>query len=264
MISETTSPKRLQNPSYPAISLPDAIAKVGTIYEKIARRKQSRMGIAHSLGYTGLNGASVTVMASLTKYGLLEGRGDEIRLSDDALVIAIEEVNSPERQQAIARSALRPQLFAELNRYFSGHVPTESQVRIWLEKRGFAPSAARDAGHAFRETIELVNAEGWPYNSDQATAPDGVAGTMETQPLPQAGAMTPPKASAASPPIGPGQGFNQDVFSLAEGSVILSWPEGLKPESLPDLEDWFELQLRKIGRTIGAPPRPKKGPSGSA
>ena len=45
-------------------------------------------------------------------------------------------------------------------------------------------------------------------------------------------------------------GMKEDVFSLKEGDVVLQWPERLSAESFQDLQDWTEIVLRKIKRSV--------------
>src|SRR5258708_35651933 len=63
-------------------------------------------------------------------------------------------------QEALRRCALRPVLFAEIAKEFDGGVPSEDNLRIYLQKRGFITSAASAAASAYRETMELVTSEG--------------------------------------------------------------------------------------------------------
>ena len=43
--------------------------------------------------------------------------------------------------------------------------------------------------------------------------------------------------------------MKQDVFSLAEGEVVLSWPTPLSADSIEDLKAWLKLMERKIARS---------------
>ena len=45
-----------------------------------------------------------------------------------------------------------------------------------------------------------------------------------------------------------GANMKQDVFSLAEGEVVLSWPTPLSAESIEDLKAWLKIMERKITR----------------
>lgn len=42
--------------------------------------------------------------------------------------------------------------------------------------------------------------------------------------------------------------MKEDVFSLDEGSVVLTWPERISKTSAQDLKDWLALVARKIER----------------
>jgi len=43
--------------------------------------------------------------------------------------------------------------------------------------------------------------------------------------------------------------MRQDVFSLAEGDVVLSWPTPLSAESIEEVKDWLKIAERKIVRS---------------
>ena len=45
-----------------------------------------------------------------------------------------------------------------------------------------------------------------------------------------------------------GPKMKQDVFSLAEGEVVLSWPTPLSADSIEDLKSWLKIMERKISR----------------
>jgi hypothetical protein len=43
--------------------------------------------------------------------------------------------------------------------------------------------------------------------------------------------------------------MRQDVFSVTEGDVVLSWPASLSPESIEEVKDWLKIAERKIVRS---------------
>ena len=63
---------RVRSPNYPAISLPDALTRVKTIHDAEQHLAAPRNVIAKHLGYNGLNGAALTTISAISKYGLLE------------------------------------------------------------------------------------------------------------------------------------------------------------------------------------------------
>ena len=48
----------------------------------------------------------------------------------------------------------------------------------------------------------------------------------------------------------PKPGMNNEVFALAEGEVVLQWPNQMSPESYEDFKDWLELITRKAKRMV--------------
>ena len=51
--------------------------------------------------------------------------------------------------------------------------------------------------------------------------------------------------------------FRQDLFSLPEGAVTVTWPGSLSPDSYQDFGDWLDILKRKIGRSVLKPEIPK-------
>jgi len=161
--------KRIRSPNYPAISLPDAIARVTTLYRAIHTHAAPREVVAKGMGYNTLNGASATAISALHKYGLLERSGDDIKISERAFSI-LHPHTSQEKAEAIRAAAGEPALFAELAERFSGAIPNEDLLRNYLLRKGFAPAATVAVIAAYRETSEMVEREGAGYDSGQSTA----------------------------------------------------------------------------------------------
>lgn len=156
--------KRVRSPNYPAISLLDALDKVSALYKSQHTHAGPREVIVRGMGYSSLNGASMSAISALHKYGLLEGRGDEIRVSERAMRILHPE-SQEERVLAIQEAASEPKLFAELDERFPGVVPNEELLRNYLLRRNFASSAVPAVILSYRGTKELVQAEPGGYDS---------------------------------------------------------------------------------------------------
>jgi hypothetical protein len=66
----------------------------------------------------------------------------------------------------------------------------------------------------------------------------------------------PPLASirgARGAPGGGSHNVRQDVFSLSEGNVILSWPTPLSQNSIDEIKDWLKSVERRISRSVTEP-----------
>jgi hypothetical protein len=81
-----------------------------------------------------------------------------------------------------------------------------------------------------------------------------VEGSGTGLPLDQLTAVEPPAKDPSPPKIPPTlkhvPGVRQDLFSLAEGTVSIQWPDSLSPESYEDLSAWLDILKRKIGRSV--------------
>lgn len=150
---------KVRSPSYPALGLKEAIEKVGSIFAQNYQSPVSRQVAATLMGYGGLNGKSLTVLGALSKYGLLEGRGDETRVSDLAVSIIAHEEGMPERGEAIREAASRPELFREIDARYNDGKASDAAIRAYLITQKFIPSAADAVIRTYRETKSLLKAE---------------------------------------------------------------------------------------------------------
>jgi hypothetical protein len=219
---------RSRSPNYPQIGLKEAIQRVSGVYKRDYQASLTRHLAAERLGYSGLNGKSLAVLAALGKFGLLEGRGEETRVTDLAVRILAFPPGSPERRAALGEAAQRPELFAELDQRFARGQPSDGAIRAWLITRGFIPPAAEAAVRAYRETKQFLDAEG-----------DAVPPQPET-----------PAEVAAEPPKVEG-GTRRAVFGLAEGEVVITAPVFLSAESVNDLQDYLDVFMKRARREAG-------------
>lgn len=158
---------KARSPQYPVIGLSEAIDKIGMVYKMDVQNKIPKAVVAKHAGYNSLNGKSLGVLSALTKYGLLEGRGDETYVSDLALQIIAHPEGSPERTAAIQEAATRPRLFSEINEKFKdGRVSTEA-LRAYLLTQKFLPSAVETVIPSYYDTLLLVRGEIGEYNSSE-------------------------------------------------------------------------------------------------
>ncbi len=150
---------KTRSPNYPALSLEEAIQRLKVIYDKQRRYPTTRDVLAKLLGYGGINGASATVLSALGKYGLLEGNGEQLRVSEMGQDLILHRKGDPEYDAALRDAAFRPVFFRELRDQYPGGLPHEHSLRAMLIKRGFNPKVIDGAVRAYRDTIEFVNAE---------------------------------------------------------------------------------------------------------
>jgi hypothetical protein len=240
---------KTRSPNYPSVDLSRALEAIKPVFAAENRNKFSRLVLAEHLGYSSLNGRALAKIGAVRAYGLIEGAGDDLRLSEDAIIALVAPPETEERRAALGRLALKPTLFQELSQEFQG-LPSESNLRFWLIKRHFTPDAAGKAAATYLSTMQLVpgssEAYGAPPKQEETDMPQPAANqdvswiAAASRPrLAQAGARAP--------------AMLQEVFNLDEGPVTLTFPAYLSSESFGDLSDQLELFLRRAKRRAAAP-----------
>jgi len=231
---------RVRSPNYPSISLPDAIERVRKIYKSEHMHKAPPEVVAKILGYNGLNGASLMVLSTLKKYGLLEEVGRDLKVSQDALVILVDPENSQERVAAIRKAARAPALFEKFFDEYGDKAPSDENIRAYLLKNGFAQTAVDTPIRCYRETLDFVSRLG-PYNRSEQPNQEAETTMEATEERDVRSARTATNDTPAAT-----AGMKRDVWDLDEGRVVLERPAELGPESLEYLEAWLFLLLKKI------------------
>jgi len=159
---------KARSPGYPSISLGEAIEKITLVYKNDYQNKIPRSVVAQHAGYNSMNGRALSVLASLSKYGLLEGRGEENWVSDLALQIIAHAPKSEERAKAVQEAADFPDLFREISERFPGGV-SEAALKSYLLTRKFIPDAADTVVRCYRETKQFILDETAGYATLQVT-----------------------------------------------------------------------------------------------
>src|SRR5687768_13116405 len=124
-----------RSPNYPQLTLEDAIQRIRPLYEAAHTYPTEKIVIAENLGYNGLHGKSLTLIAAVTRYGRLEPEGDGMRVSSDAVTILELPQGDPQRSEAVERAAFAPRLFADMHSEFGNTPPNDVTLRHHLIKR---------------------------------------------------------------------------------------------------------------------------------
>ena len=173
--------KRVRSPNYPSMSLSDAIERLTKLGGEIHSHPAPRDVVVTSMGYSSVNGASLTALAALRKYGLLRRDGEDFRITERGMMY-LHPQRADERSTAIRDAASEPKLFAELNERFSGGKASDELIRSFLVRNGFTPSAAAAALRSYRETMALVERECEEYDSESDELDEESASIEHQQP----------------------------------------------------------------------------------
>lgn len=190
---------KTRSPEYPAIGLKEAIEKARLVWSKDYQAKLPKKVMAEHMGYKSLSGASLPILSALAKYGLIEGRGDETRISNRAVAILAHPRGTPDRVIAIAEAAAAPDLFGELDAKFPQKAKaSDAALRSYLLTQKFTHAAADAAIRAYRDTWQLVMEEDAGHTAEGSPME---ASPMQPaqQPTTRPPASAPPQGAAALP-----------------------------------------------------------------
>jgi hypothetical protein len=214
------------------------------VYAKEKRNKMPREILANHLGYRGLNGRSLVLIGALRAYGLIEGTGDDVRVSDDAIVLLNAPLEAPERHETLVRCAFRPALFQEVRSHFE-NTPSEGVLRYTFIKRGFTPEAAEEATQSYLATEALVRDVAITYN--HVSPEEGAKSQPGTGLMVVPGSVTAEMSPWPPHPDGRPE-MRREVITLDEGDVVITFPENLSTDSFADLKAHMDLFIKKMQR----------------
>jgi hypothetical protein len=251
--------KRMRSPAYPFINVEMAIKRAKQFFEKEQRNAAPlRVAIKH-WGYEPKSSGGLQTAAALISYGLMtdEGQGEarKLKLTPNALRILLDtRADSEDRAEAIRTVALTPKIHQQLWRKWGNNLPSDENLRHTLIldwEPPFNPSVVDAFIKEYRDTIASAK----PSDSDAVPLVEG-DWDAEKQEEENDAAFIGNQDKGIKPlwnhqktSKSGGANVKQDVFSVAEGEVVLKWPAELSQESIQDLKDWLKIMERKISRS---------------
>lgn len=221
--------KPIRSPSYPSMSLRDAVTAVSKIEGQYRSSAVDRTVAAKLIGYSGLSGPANKALAALASYGLLERAGKgETRVTERARDI-LHAQNNEQRKEKLREAALEPLLFREIRERFDDiDVPPEDGVVTYLHRQGFNPSAVRPAAKAFLQTMNYLQELG-------ATESHG----------PESGSTRKSGLSGGSAVTYGGARVGDLVQWESQG--VLQFPEPLRVRLVTDDGEWIAVDGSETG-----------------
>lgn len=254
---------KARSPRAPRVTLKDGLVATEKLFSEARRAEVSRETAAKQMGYSGKSGPSLTLLASLLEYGLLEKRGLNVKVSELAVQI-IHPVSEAQKLEALRRAASRPKLFAEL---LKSHAECGlSVLTANLIHRDFTPESAKKTAMVFRENLEFAKLNQWNYSPSPENASNDEDDDFDDEPE-EASATTasPAPVNAPPPPVRPFAGTQQtrqpmtalpsDSFlpiPLDIGDALI--PRGMSNDDFDLLLESLKLWKRKIVRAEQSPP----------
>jgi hypothetical protein len=152
----------IRSPGYPSINLEEALEKATQMYKHDKRSATSTAVLAGHWNYQPTSSGAKLALAALKKFGLLESVGNkksgQVKLSELALQIILDQrESSPDRDQAVKRAALNPDLHKELWSKWGYELPSDATVKTYLVMdRGFNDATVGDFLKEYKETISFA------------------------------------------------------------------------------------------------------------
>lgn len=234
---------------YPFISLEQAIKRAREFWDFEGKNLVPVSVAVQHWGYAEKSSGGKQTVAALKQFGLMHdtGEGDkrQVRLSPRALDIVLEPADSRKRIQAIQDAALAPKIYADLLKLWQiDALPSDATMASHLlREKDFNRNTVADFIRDFRANLLFANVTSSDTMSELVEHPN--------PPLPMSGVMKVTQ-TVIKPDGGNAMGVpKQDIFNMDEGPAVLQWPSKMSAESFEEFKDWIELQMRKIGRSVG-------------
>ena len=174
------SAAKVRSPSFPFISLPEALHRVRELYNA-ERRNLVHPDVAVACwGYSPRSSGGKQTIAALRAYGLLEDVRGDLRLTDRAQHILVREPGTAGRDDLLRQAALSPPVFARLWERYGADLPSDKSLRTYLVlELKFNENSVEDLLRSYRETLTfaelLVGAREAPPPPEPARAPQVAA-----------------------------------------------------------------------------------------
>lgn len=197
----TTPDTPVRSPSYPVMSLADAVAAVHKIEGQYRSSKVDREIAAKMIGYSSLSGPANKALAALAQYGLVERAGKgEMRVTTRARAI-LHPDDPAEKRRELEAAALEPSLFREMKERWPDVMPPEEAVISYFNRRGFNPSAIRPAARAYLQTLLYLEEEGDSDSHGRESSAGAGGGADATSPEPIVQTPTQARPATSLPPV---------------------------------------------------------------
>lgn len=209
-------PEKVRSPSFPFISLPEAIQRARLFFELEGRNLViPEVAVAH-WGYASKSSGGRQTVAALKAFNLMEDVNGRLRLTDVGQHLVLREPGSPESNVLLRQVALAPPLFRKLWDRYGAKLPPAQNVRNFLVlDLKLNKNSVESLVRSYAETVAMI-----------------------------------PPAPSPDPPDAKGSGSPEDLtlrFPFGELKVL----RRLSPDEEKALRALFELWLDQIKEKPG-------------
>jgi hypothetical protein len=218
----------IRSPSFPFISLPEAVERARTLYDAARRGAVSPDAAAQQWGYSPKSSGGKQTIAALRAFGLLEGEG-AVRLTDRAVHILLND-SSEERDRLLRLAALSPPVFERLWDRYGPDLPSDQGLQTYLVvDLGFNANAVVDVIRGYKKTLDFAKL----LKVETAASPT----------------LAPQFLSPPPPPLPPSD-LTLSFPLLNDNRVELRVLRKIDPAEADQVRTLFEIWLEKVVETF--------------
>jgi len=146
-----------RSPGYPMISLDEAVQKAKILWDKDKNNYIPLAAAYEHLGYKSPGGYAARIIAALKKFELISEKQNAIKLTEEAVDLALHNQSDERYIEIIKNLALKPAIYEKIFNKYNSTIPSDSTLRIELIKEHkFNPESVDDFISSFRKTIEFA------------------------------------------------------------------------------------------------------------
>jgi len=149
--------KAVRSPGYPMISLEEAVNKINILWEKEKSNPIPKEAALKYLGYTTTKGYSARILSAMKQFGLISEENDDIKLTQDAIDLAIYNPSSEDYKRLLIKIALYPISYIKIYNEYNGNIPSDETLKIKLIRDyNFNANKVQKFISTFKETINFA------------------------------------------------------------------------------------------------------------
>lgn len=246
-----------RSPNFPMVDLAQAIEGISKIYAEEKRATFPKDSSVEHLGYTSINGRSLGMLAALKAYGLLNGRGDDLQVSDRAVAILEAPKETDDYEMALLDAFHSPPMFGRIIEQYED-IPSEKTLRWWLVQQGFTSDGAEKAAETYLSSARLVSPILGEYKGPEEDELDKEE-PVEAATEPNIRKRTRPDTVVREPLVPAGTARPDFIVKLGNGRIAIIEIKGGEANAshLEKLQRFINLQRELIeDDEPGTPPMP--------
>jgi hypothetical protein len=148
---------KTRSPNFPYIPLETAIQRAQQVWDEEGRHDVAPETLVGHWGYSAKSSGGRQTLAAVRHFGLLEGRGDKVHLTDLAQAILFSEPESVQWLERVQEAALKPTIHNEIWLKYQGELVSDQNLRYYLVvERGFAESGAMELIRELKATLAFA------------------------------------------------------------------------------------------------------------